>query len=399
MTARALMWKEAVILGRCRWLFLCVPLALCTPMAANILATTPLFDLGTCFLILSIAVSCFGGELVFRTSVGERRSGGLDVLLVAIKSRTLLALGKTLLPAMTGSLCTLAGLAINDLAAPFYTGKALYVGMLTPTTAAAVCFTSFMCSLLDLVLLMRSREEVPLRGNTALMFALTVFMSCLYVFGGRLHPLLPIFVSMLLAGLCLLLAAASLSRPRASLNVRPTRPDTLELAVSPLTALAAKDLAAVRSWLRLLIRYVLLVATGTLASGSASALSVAAWFPALAFPAAELLYPALVHELTPGALDVLHTALGSRLRAYCCKCALPLAAAQPGIIAAALFAAPKGLQALLMFTVFEAFTLVSAVTSVLIFNTHRSVAQARTGRVLLYLLLAAEYALAALILI
>ena len=112
-----------------------------------------------------------------------------------------------------------------------------------------------------------------------------------------------------------------------------------------------------------------------------------------------MLYPALVHELTPGALDVLHTALGSRLRAYCCKCALPLAAAQPGIIAAALFAAPKGLQALLMFTVFEAFTLVSAVTSVLIFNTHRSVAQARTGRVLLYLLLAAEYALAALILI
>ena len=52
-----------------------------------------------------------------------------------------------------------------------------------------------------------------------------------------------------------------------------------------------------------------------------------------------------------------------------------------------------------MFTVFEAFTLVSAVTSVLIFKTHRSVAQARTGRVLLYLLLAAEYALAALILI
>ena len=183
------------------------------------------------------------------------------------------------------------------------------------------------------------------------------------------------------------------------MNGRPTRPDTLELAVSPLTALAAKDLAAVRSWLRLLIRYVLLVATGTLASGSASALSVAAWFPALAFPAAELLYPALVHELTPGALDVLRTALGSRLRVYCCKCALPLAAAQPGIIAAALFAAPKGLQALLMFTVFEAFTLVSAVTSVLIFNTHRSVAQARTGRVLLYLLLAAEYALAALILI
>ena len=262
MTARALMWKEAVILGRCRWLFLCVPLALCTPMAANILATTPLFDLGTCFLILSIAVSCFGGELVFRTSVSERRFGGLDVLLVAIKSKTLLALGKTALPAMTGSLCTLAGLAINDLAAPFYTGKALYVGMLTPTTAAAVCFTSFMCSLLDLVLLMRSREEVPLRGNTALMFALTVFMSCLYVFGGRLHPLLPIFVSMLLAGLCLLLAAASLSRPRASLNVRPTRPDTLDLAISPLTALAAKDLAAVRSWLRLLIRYVLLVATG-----------------------------------------------------------------------------------------------------------------------------------------
>ncbi len=314
------------------------------------------------------------------------------MLFVAIKSKTLLALGKTALPAMTGSLCTLAGLAINDLAAPFYTGKALYVGMLTPTTAAAVCYTSFMCSLLDLVLLMRSREEVPLRGNTALMFALTVFMSCLYVFGGRLHPLLPIFVSMLLAGLCLLLAAASL-------NVRPTRPDTLDLAVSPLTALAAKDLAAVRSWLRLLIRYVLLVATGALASGSASALSVAAWFPALAFPAVELFYPALIHELTPGALDVLHTALGSRLRVYCCKCALPLAAAQLGIIAAALFAAPRGLQALLMFTVFEAFTLVSAVTSVLIFKTHRSVAQARTGRVLLYLLLAAEYALAALILI
>ncbi len=48
MTARALMWKEAVILGRCRWLFLCVPLALCTPMAANILATTPLFDWRAC---------------------------------------------------------------------------------------------------------------------------------------------------------------------------------------------------------------------------------------------------------------------------------------------------------------------------------------------------------------
>ncbi len=399
MTARALLWKEALVLSRCRWLFICVPIALFLPLAANIMATSPLFELDTCFLILSVAISCMGGELVFRTIVGERSSGTLDVLLTGVRNKLLLSLGKILLPSTVGALSTLAGLALNNLAAPLYAGKALYVGMLTPTVLTAVLFTSLICGLLELVLLMRSREEIPLHGSTALIFTLTGFMSCLYVLGGRVHPLLPVTVSALLLVLCLALAARSLSRPRVVTAAQPLRPDVLELAVSPLTSLAAKNLAAVHSWLRLLGRYALLIAVGVIASRGKSALALAAWFPALAFPAAELLYPALVRELTSGALDVLRTALGSRAKAYLYKCAVPLVAAQPGVIAATLFSAQRGTPALAALTVFESYVLVSTALATLIFQSIRSPAQVRTSHVVLCLLLAAAYALAALILV
>ena len=383
--ARALLWKEALVLRRCLWLPLCALLSLVFPLAANLLATAPLFEPATCFLILSVAVSCMSGELVFRTSVGERRSGTLDVLLAGVPDRRLLTLCKILPPSSAGAACTLAGLVLNDLAAPLYTGRALFTGMLTLQSVLAVISTALISAALELVLLARSKEDMPLRGSTALIAAVVVLMSCLYAPGWELSPLLPVSVSMLALALCVQWASKSLT----TLHARSSGPHgtaILDRAISPLTAIVARELTAIRPWLRLFARYAALVIIGIAASRSGVWLAPAAWFPALAFPAAEMLYPSMLSELEPGAMDVLRTALRSRVRISLYKCALPFAAAQLAAASAAL-----SVMSLETFAFAELFIAISLAAACTVSRLVRTEKTARLGRTALYLTLAALY--------
>lgn len=392
MTARALIYKEALLLRRSLWLPLCSAIAIVFPLAANMLATAPLFELDTCFLIISVAVACFGGELVFRTTVGERRAGTLDVLLAAVPDRLLLTLCKLLLPAVIAALCTVLGLAANDMLAPLYGGRELFSEALTARSVIAVAFTSVISGSLELVLLSRSREAVPLHGSTALIAAVVAVMSCLYAAGWRLSPLLPVAVSAALAFSCVKVAAQSLSCRVQNVASHTHRPDVLFQAASPPLAVAMKDAASIRSWLSLAARYAVLIALGALVSMSGSRLSPAAWFPAATFPAAEMLYPSLLSETTAGAMDILRTALGSVRRTYLYKSALPFALSQLASAAAAIFVSTPAAGLL------ELYTAASLALACLFHRRQRAPESARYVRLALYGASAVIYAAGALLL-
>ena len=132
LISRSLLKKEAILLSRCRWLIICLSVPLVFPLAANFLAANPLVPLDTAFLAVSVSLSCFSGELVFRVTADERRSGTLDVLLTSGACCRLLVLCKICLPALLAVSFTLAGLAANDIAAALITGRTLYSGVFSP---------------------------------------------------------------------------------------------------------------------------------------------------------------------------------------------------------------------------------------------------------------------------
>lgn len=385
MTAWALAYKEAAALARSRWLLICSAVCLLVPVCANVISTNPILPLGDAYLFVCVALSCMGGELVFRSVVSERASGALDVLLVSGAGSVLIVLCKLLLPSLIALTLTMGGMALNDMAAPYYAGKALFADVFNARSAAAAAFSAPLSGALELTMLLRSREALPLRGSTAIVLAVTVTVSCTFLFLWDTAPLLPCVIASIALLLGVWAAAHNLPTYSARKENPIDRPDVLALAKSPLSAVAAKDLAQIRSWVLLVGRFVVLIALAAAIPGRRAWLAAAAWFPALSFGAAEVLYPALVREFAPGAMDVLRTALGSTARVYACKSALAFIFAQ----CAALFAV-IGLGSAL---IWELYALASLALACAVHCLLPRAESARTGRAALWLALAASYSL------
>ena len=397
LISRSLLKKEAILLSRRRWLIICLSVPLVFPLAANFLAANPLVPLDTAFLAVSVSLSCFSGELVFRVTADERRSGTLDVLLTSGACCRLLVLCKICLPALLAVSFTLAGLAANDIAAALITGRTLYSGVFSLRNGLAALFTAVISSSLEIALLLRSRQALPLQSHTALTAALTCLMTVLFAFCGRLSPFLAPAISLPLSFGAVELAARELLSSQGRTRPSGKRPDILRSPSSPAAALALKDLSVIPSWLKPLARYTLLVILCLSGTHIPVPMAAAVWLLALSFGPFEFLFPALVHEMSSGTMDVLRTALGSWSKVCVCKCAAALAISQPAVIAVAVSARPAGAALSWAIPAAElAAALFCALSCAAFLLMHRA-SDARFIRFALYAVLACIYAAALLV--
>lgn len=397
LISRSLLKKEAILLSRCRWLIICLSVPLVFPLAANFLAANPLVPLDTAFLAVSVSLSCFSGELVFRVTADERRSGTLDVLLTSGACCRLLVLCKICLPALLAVSFTLAGLAANDIAAALITGRTLYSGVFSLRNGLAALFTAVISSSLEIALLLRSRQALPLQSHTALTAALTCLMTVLFAFCGRLSPFLAPAISLPLSFGAVELAARELLSTQGRTRPSGKRPDILRSPSSPAAALALKDLSVIPSWLKPLARYTLLVILCLSGTHIPVPMAAAVWLLALSFSPFEFLFPALVHEMSSGTMDVLRTALGSRSKVCVCKCAAALAISQPAVIAVAVSARPAGAALSWAIPAAELAAALFCALSCAAFRLMHRASDARFIRFALYAVLACIYAAALLV--
>lgn len=153
----------------------------------------------------------------------------------------LLVLCKICLPALLAVSFTLAGLAANDIAAALITGRTLYSGVFSLRNGLAALFTAVISSSLEIALLLRSRQALPLQSHTALTAALTCLMTVLFAFCGRLSPFLAPAISLPLSFGAVELAARELLSSQGRTRPSGKRPDILRSPSSPAAALALKD--------------------------------------------------------------------------------------------------------------------------------------------------------------